>query len=438
MRNYPLTLHTFPHAILHIDGDAFFASCEQARDPSLQGKPVITGKERGIASSMSYEAKARGVTRGMRGSEIKKICPDAVFIPSDYETYSLLSSRFFSIVRRYTPDVEEYGIDECFADITGLRRVHRTSYAKIAEMIKNDIDTELGFTFSIGLGPNKVVSKIGSKWEKPSGLTVIPGKEIHIFLKDLPVEKLWGIGPSTTAFLNKYNIQTALEFAEQHEKWIHGKLSKPFIEIWQELNGKHILPLETKKKSSYASIQKIKTFTPPSNDRQFVFSQLAKNVENACMKARRYNLEAKEVVFFLRTQDFKDTGLRLRFAKRTSFPNEIIKEINTVFDDVFDSKKEYRSTGAWLIKLKEEEVKQLDLFGTHQHVEKMSKLFKSMDEIRSKYGKHTLFLGSSFGANKFGQHLGDRGDAPQRKSDLLPGETSRKRLGIPMFTGKIS
>jgi DNA polymerase-4/DNA polymerase V len=154
----PLTLHSFPRAIAHIDGDAFFASCEQSRDPSLQGKPVITGKERGIVASMSYEAKAWGVTRGMRLFEVKRLCPDAVLLPSDYETYSLLSTRFCAIVRRYTPDVEEYSIDECFCDLTGLRRPLRMSYEQMAERIKQDLDTELGFTFSVGLAPNKVLA----------------------------------------------------------------------------------------------------------------------------------------------------------------------------------------------------------------------------------------------------------------------------------------
>lgn len=176
----PLSIHGFPRAIVHIDGDAFFASCEQARDPKLKGKPVITGKERGIVASMSYEAKALGVTRAMRIFEVKKICPQAVILPSDYETYSLLSRRFFSIVRRYTPDVEEYGIDECFADLTGLRRAQRMNYITMAQKIKEALDTELGFTFSVGLAPNKVVAKIGSKWKKPSGLTAIMARDIHI------------------------------------------------------------------------------------------------------------------------------------------------------------------------------------------------------------------------------------------------------------------
>ena len=132
----PLTLSTFPRAILHIDGDAFFASCEQAKNPRLKGKPVITGKERGIVASMSYEAKARGVTRGMRLYEVRKVCPDVILLPLDYETYSVLSKRFFAIVRRYALEVEEYFIDECFADLTGLRRILRWSYPKIAARLK--------------------------------------------------------------------------------------------------------------------------------------------------------------------------------------------------------------------------------------------------------------------------------------------------------------
>jgi DNA polymerase IV len=127
MDTQPLMLGSYPRAIVHIDGDAFFASCEQARDPKLKGRPVVTGKERGIAASMSYEAKARGVVRGMRISDIKRVCPEVVLLPSDYETYSLLSQQFYAIVRRFTPDVKEYSIDELFGDLTGLILASRHS-----------------------------------------------------------------------------------------------------------------------------------------------------------------------------------------------------------------------------------------------------------------------------------------------------------------------
>ena len=331
----PLTLASFPRAILHIDGDAFFASCEQSRNLPLQGKPVITGKERGIVASMSYEAKARGVTRGMRLFEVQRLCPEAIILPSDYETYSLLSVRLFAIVRRYTPAVEESSIDECFADLTGLRRPLRLSYRQIAERIKHELDTELGFTFSIGLAPNKVLAKIASKWQKPSGLTEIPGYSIHLFLQALPVGKVWGIGPQTAALLEKHGMRTALQFARKSEVWVKKLLTKPFYEIWQELNGRCVLPLVTAEKTSYHSIQKWKTFTPPSRDRDFVLAQLSKNIENACIKARKYQLAARGALVSLKTQQFLVRGIEVKFSRATAFPHDILHAIQPAFAQLF-------------------------------------------------------------------------------------------------------
>src|SRR5262245_29099566 len=434
----PLTLHTFPRAIVHIDGDAFFASCEQSRRPKLHGRPVVTGKERGIAASMSYEAKARGVTRGMRIADIRKVCPEAVILPSDYEPYSLLSKRFFAIVRRYTPDVEEYSIDECFADLTGLRRPLRMSYLKIAERMKRELDVELGFTFSVGLAPNKVVAKIASKWQKPSGLTVIPGRELRRFLDVLPVEKVWGIGPNTTAFLHKHGIRTALEYAQRQEPWMKKYLSKPFYQIWQELNGQYVFELALGEHETYYSIQKVKTFTPASSDRAFVFAQLSKNIENACIKTRKYKLATQRVVIFLRTQQFRDAGLEIDLSGPTQFPNDVLRAVAQAFENLFDPSAAYRATGVILCKLTEPYYGQLDLFGETIRMQRLSNLYESVDTLREKYGKHTVFLGASFLAHKSAQHDGERGHVPERKLDLLPGETARKRLGIPMFMGEVT
>jgi DNA polymerase-4/DNA polymerase V len=434
----PLSLHSFPRAILHIDGDAFFASCEQSRRPQLQGRPVVTGRERGIAASMSYEAKARGVTRGMRLSEIRKLCPEAVILPSDYETYSLLSKRFFAIVRRYTPDVEEYSIDECFCDLTGLRRPLRMSYIQIAERIKHDLDTELGFTFSVGLAPNKVVAKIASKWAKPSGLTAIPGRELHRYLAKLPVENVWGIGHQTTALLHKHGVKTALHFARQPEAWVKKYFSKPFYQIWQELNGAYIFELVTGEHETYHTIQKVKTFTPSSGNRDFVFAQLAKNIENACIKLRKYKLATERVLIFLRSQDFHDKGLEMDLSRPTSFPNDILHVVSPAFDGLFEFGTLYRATGVILCKLSEAYYGQLDLFGEVIRLQRLSNLYESVDTLREKYGKHTVFLGASFLAHTHAQHDGDRGHLPERQHDLLPGETPRKRLAIPMFMGEVS
>lgn len=431
----PLNLHSFPQAVLHVDGDCFFASCEVASRPELRGKPVVTGLERGIVSSLTYEAKARGVKRAMSLREVKKICPEAIFLPSDYETYSLYSLRMFNIVRRFTPEVEEYSIDECFADLTGLQRPLNMSYEKMAGKIKEALDSELGFTFSVGLAPTKVLAKLGSKWKKPSGLTIIPGKDIHIYLDKLNIDKVWGIGPQTSAYLNKWGIRTALQFAEKEFDWIQSSLTKPHQEIWQELRGNMVYKVDPGKKTSYQSISKTKTFTPPSSDREYVFSQLSKNAENSCIKLRRYQLATMKIFFFLKTQDFRYQGYEFKLIRPTDNPIEIIKMIDKYFDSVFKTSALFRATGIVLMDLAENISRQADLFNEVVTAEKIAKIFGSVDGIAKRYGKHTLFLGSSFTAMKKAQHQGNRQIAAERKGELLKGESFRKRLAIPYLGG---
>lgn len=427
----PLSLHSFPQAILHVDGDCFFASCEVARRPELKGKPVVTGLERGIVSSLTYEAKARGVKRAMSLRDVKRICPDVVFLPSDYETYSLYSLRMFGIVKRFTPEVEQYSIDECFADLTGLQRPLNMSYEKMAEKIKAALDEELGFTFSVGLAPTKVLAKLASKWKKPSGLTIISGRDIHTYLSQLEVDKIWGIGPQTTAYLNKLGIRTALQFAEKNIDWIKTNLTKPHLEIWQELNGQMVYKVDPNAKTGYQSISKTKTFTPPSSDRNYVFSQLSKNTENSCIKLRRYRLAAKKVFFFLKTQDFRYQGYEFKLIRPTDNPIEIIRMIDKYFSSVFSPDKLFRASGIILMDLVENISRQADLFNEVVTAEKISRIFGSVDGMARRYGKHSLFLGSSLCAMNRAQHAGDRQIPAERKNELFKGETARKRLAIP-------
>ncbi len=428
-----LSLSSFPQAIIHIDADAFFASCEQARDPRLKGKVVITGKERGIASAVSYEGKALGIKRGMRIPDILRLCPDAIHLPSDYETYSLYSARMFSIVRDYTNRVEEYSIDECFADLTGLRRPRRMSYPALAGAIKHDLDRKLGMTFSIGLAPSKVLAKIASKWDKPSGLTVISGRSIPDYLGKLPIGEVWGVGKQTASYLSQFAIQTALDFAERDAGWVKQQLTKPHQEIWKELRGESVMPLELEEKRDYQSISKTKTFTPSSNDRAYVFGQLSKNIENACIKARRYSLVAGKVCFFLRTHDFHHRGCELTLSLATAFPHEMVRIVGAHFDEVFDPAMRYRLTGVVLTKLVESKPLQLDLFSGPLKVAQLEQIYDCIDAIDRRYGKHAVFLGASLPAMTRGQHGGERGVVAARKHQLFTGETARRRLGIPML-----
>jgi len=437
MENQPLTIHSWPQAILHVDADAFFASCEQALHPELKGKPVITGKERGIVAAMSYEAKNRGVKRAMRLFEVKKVCPDAVILPSDYESYSLFSMRMFEILRRFSPDVEEYSIDEAFVDLTGLRRMYHGSYGTIAEKIQQTIQTELDLSVSVGVSLSKVLAKIGSKNNKPHGLTLIPGREIHTYLGKLPVESVWGIGANTAAYLGKFGIRTALDFARKDEAFIKKHLSKPYQGVWNELNGRSVFPVTVESKTTYQSICKSKTFTPPSGDETFVFAQLSKNLENACIKARRYDLAANSLILFLRTKEFRDLGIEMKLTRPTAYPVELFGILREGFTQVFKRGIYYRSTGVVLAGLIAEKKVQYTLFDDVTKIQRMGKIYTAVDEISKKYGKHTIQHGSSIPTKIQAQHEGERGDIPVRKANLLKGENKRQRLGVPMLHVKI-
>lgn len=430
---------SYPRAILHIDGDSFFASCEVAKDPRLRGKPVVTGKERGIVSACTYEAKRRGVKRGMALFEVRKVCPDAIILPSDYETYSLFSNRMYAIVRRYTPTVEEYSIDECFADLTGMRRVHHAPYGKIAGSIKRDLETELGMTFSIGVSATKVLAKVGSKWKKPDGLTLIPLTVAPKYLAKLDTEKIWGIGASTAAYLGKFGVRTALDLARREESWVKEKLAKPYFEIWRELNGEVVFELDCEGRETYQSIQKTKTFTPPSKAASFIFSQLSKNIENACIKARRWDLASPLIYFFLKTQEFKYHGCEIQLSHPTCIPQDIVRVVAEYFPKIYRKGVEYRATGITLAKLQDASTAQLDLFGSVLRSEGMKEIYEQVDRVSRRYGKHSVFLGSSLKAmtpkdSKLptGQAHG-RNQFPERYTELFKGETFRRRIGIPVL-----
>ncbi len=434
---FPAFGHSWPKAILHLDGDAFFASIEQAVHPEYKGKPVITGKERGIVAAASYEAKKFGVQRGVPLHDVLKMCPGAIIVPSDYETYSLFSKRMFAIMRRFTPEVEEYSIDEGFADITGLRRAYHTSYEEIAKGMKAAVESELGITVSVGLSVSKVLAKVGSKHQKPAGFTAIPMSKIHECLSTLSVGKLWGIGPATSEYCHKLHILTALDFARKSEQFILSHFTKPTHEIWQEINGSAVYPVTTVEKTDYASISKTKTFTPPSDNQTYVLAQLAKNLENACIKSRRHHLVARRLSVYLKTQEYHYVGLEAHLTRASSYPLDILPILKQLFEQLYRPKTPYRATGVVLSGLTPEGSIQANLFEPILKIEKVQRIYHAVDQLAEKFGKHTVYLGASSSAQRTPQHVKERGDIPDRKENRLKGETSRQHLTIPLLLYKL-
>lgn len=381
--------------ILHMDGDAFFVGVEVAKNPSLKGLPVVTGEERGIASAFSYEAKALGITRGMPIFRIKKEFPEVIVLPGDYKSYAKYSSMMFDIVRRYADDVEEYSIDECFADLTGLDKPLKMTYLEIAERIKREVNEELGLSVTIGLAPTKVLAKVASKWVKPNGLTTLTEETAPEFLSTFAIDKIWGIGPRTAEALKKKVIYTARGFANKEISWVKENFSKPYEDIWKELNSKMVMSIDPVPKTEYSSIQKTRTFHPSTDDEAFLFSQLSKHIEDACGKARHYAMTPKKFSIFLKDQNFTITSTLIQLATPTNSPEILISLSETKWKEIYRKGVMYRTAGVTLMDLSSHVMIQGDLFGDTDKVDKWSAIHTQLDRLENKFGHRVVHLGST-------------------------------------------
>ncbi|HEY0000723.1 MAG TPA: DNA polymerase IV [Actinoplanes sp.] len=191
--------------ILHADLDAFYASVEQRDDPALRGRPVLVGG--GVVLAASYEAKACGVRTPMGVHQARALCPAAVVVPPRMSAYSAASKAVFEIFRATTPIVEGISIDEAFLDVSGLRKISGTP-RRIAEVLRAEVRERVGLPITVGLAGTKFLAKVASAVGKPDGLLEVPAGGELAFLHPLPVERLWGVGPVTSAKLRDHQIRT--------------------------------------------------------------------------------------------------------------------------------------------------------------------------------------------------------------------------------------
>ncbi|MEU8289193.1 DNA polymerase IV [Micromonospora sp. NPDC048905] len=200
--------------ILHADLDAFYASVEQRDDPRLRGRPVIVGG--GVVLAASYEAKARGVRSAMGGQQARRLCPDAIVVPPRMSAYTEASRAVFEIFRQTTPLVEGLSIDEAFLDVGGLWRLVGPP-AEIAERLRQEVRARVRLPITVGVARTKFLAKVASGVAKPDGLLVVAPDAELAFLHPLPVERLWGVGPVTSAKLREHRIRTVGEVARLGE-----------------------------------------------------------------------------------------------------------------------------------------------------------------------------------------------------------------------------
>jgi len=192
--------------IIHIDMDAFYASVEQRNNPELRGKPVAVGgtSRRGVVCAASYEARRFGVRSAMPTFKARELCPHLILVPTHFDQYKIESLRIREILEDYTEQIEPLSLDEAYLDVS-----HHDRYAwDLAKEIRRRIWEKTQLTASCGIAPNKLLAKIASDWRKPNGQFAVPPEAIADFVRDLPLRKLWGVGPKAAEHLKQLGLET--------------------------------------------------------------------------------------------------------------------------------------------------------------------------------------------------------------------------------------
>jgi DNA polymerase IV (DinB-like DNA polymerase) len=294
--------------ILHIDLDYFYAQLEMKRNPKLRKKPVVVcmfsgrSEDSGAVATASYEARELGIHAGMPIIQAKRLGKEAIFLPADREHYSRVSERIMDILQEYDEDLEQVSIDEAYLDISNRNP------GNLAKEIKDKIKQQEGLTCSIGIGPNKLIAKMASGTNKPDGLTIVKENEIRGFLKDLPVKKLFSVGPKTEKELNDLGVKTIGDLAKfPKEKLVQMFGGKRGRDLHNYANGIDERPVEPREKQQLSRLASLKEDTDDVDKVKDLLRSLSKSL---------YERTKKEGVTF-KTITFHAIDNRLQMYSRS-------------------------------------------------------------------------------------------------------------------------
>lgn len=378
-----------------VDCDSFFVSCEQKRNPELKGKPVcVLSNNDGCVISRSREAKKMGVRMGEPYFMCKKEHPKAIYITADHEYYSFVSHQVMAILKDFSPLVQIYSVDEAFVDLTGLTKLYKRNYKKLAIYLRQRVLEEADIPVSIGVSSTKTLAKLASDKSKyiTEGVYLIGKRKIERELNDTRIEEIWGIGRRLSVGLKKHGIITALELVRKDDKWLDKEIGIHGIEMKHELLGEMVSKVTNAEKLP-KSIQNTKAFGIFTSDFNYIKNELNKHIHTSCRKLRSYNTKCMQIGVMLRTKDFRVFYTKKDLLTPVDFELEISNIAIKLLEEIYDPNILYRSTGVTLEKIGEQGSEQLSLYTDNTDIEKKAKLAQCFDKLESKFGKNIIKTG---------------------------------------------
>ena len=243
--------------IIHFDADCFYAAVEMRDNPDLRGHPIAVGgpaDRRGVIATCNYEARAFGVRSAISTRKALELCPRLIIFPPDFARYRAASKTIFQIYRQYSEIIEPLSLDEAYVDVSHCS-IHRGSATLIAQAVRQQVKKEAGLTVSAGVAPNKFLAKIASDWNKPDGMFVIRPKDVDAFVSQLPVEKLFGVGPRTAAKMHQLKLFTCADIRAYDLPFLSTHFGKLGTTLYQAARGIDLRPVQTERMRKSISVE---------------------------------------------------------------------------------------------------------------------------------------------------------------------------------------
>jgi len=379
--------------ILHVDIDAFLASVEQIRDPSLRGRPVVVGT--GVVASRSYEARARGVHTAMSLAQAQRRCPDLVLCAGDARLAERYRQRTAEVLRRFTPVVEVCSLDDFYADMTGVPLPAGQSLASLCLEVRSQVRAATGLSIAQGIGSTRTVARLATTKAKPGGICEVGVGDESDFLAGFDVGDLPGVGPKTAAMLRQVGVTTVRGLRAVDRELLQQSFGARGDEIWRRCRALDTAPVVAT--PTIRSISRETSFDPTgdadSQQRPFLRGMLSYLLDRASSEMRRLGLAACAVRIKVHHVD----GLRGAKARTLADPTDRTDALMCVAAELLDRlltrRVLVRLVGVSLSSLCATPAAQRHLFGDDGH--SSTRLFAAVDAVRRRHGFGSLVVGGA-------------------------------------------